>query len=44
MLVVLGDQPGELSRNHTGFEALCSFRLRPLLDRLPDVLPPELEA
>lgn len=33
------DQP-----ERTDFEALCSFRPWPLLDRLPNVLPPELEA
>lgn len=32
------------SARRTGFEALCSFRPWPLFDRLPNVLPPELEA
>lgn len=41
-----GGQGGRQTRSarRTGLEALCSLRPRPLFDRLPNVLPPELEA
>lgn len=42
-LVVKGNQPGGSSWS-ADFEALCSFRPWPLLDGLPNVLPPQLEA